>query len=111
VVSAVQYPDILTYEKVIGGGSSYDEDGNLIIDPIATETVSLRCRAEANTKGQYLISDDGHQVEYDWVIYFPHQANEIPYGTPIQVTRNGTLRATGIIKRSVVDQLNARAWV
>ena len=110
-MNTIQYPDILTYEKVTGGGSHYDEDGNLVIDSPVTETVSLKCRAEANTKGQYLISEDGQQVEYGWLVYLPLPAIEIPYGTIVQVSRKGIIRAKGDIKRSVVDQLNAKAWV
>lgn len=111
MVTILQYPDVLTYKKVISGGSHYDGDGNLVIDPQATETVSLRCRAEANDKGQYIISEDGAKVEYGWVIYFPLPAPAIAFGTDIQITRNGNLRASGELQRLVVNQLNAKGWL
>lgn len=107
-----QYPDILTYQKVCSvGGTSYDSEGNVVITDPVSEEISIKCRVEANSKGQYLIIEDGKKVEYGWMIYLPLPSSEIPFGTEVNVDRNGVLVAKGIVKRSVVNQLNAMLWV
>lgn len=111
MVSVKQYPDVMEYVTTTTATEPYqDDDGNWINPEPVTETVKLKCRAEANTKGDYAIAEDGQQISYGWVVYYRGKI-EIPFGTSLTITRNGSLRASGTVKRSVVDQLNCKAWV
>ena len=111
MIIPIQYPDVLSYERVTGGGSHYDEYGNLIIDPLVTELIYLRCRAEANSKGAYLSGIDGNRIEFDWVVDMPLPFESIAVGVAIQIAREGVLRAKGNVKRSISNQIKERIWV
>lgn len=105
-----QYPDILQYDIVTTGQPYQDDDGDWVVPEPSVETTQIACRAEANTKGDYAIAEDGQQIKYGWVVYYQKKV-EIPFGTQITVARDGNTRASGTVKRSVVDQLNSKAWV
>ena len=111
MIIPIQYPDVLSYVKSTGGSSHYDDDGNLVIVPPVIENISLKCRAEANSKGAYLSGIDGNRIEFDWVVYMPLPFESIAVGVAIQIAREGVLRAKGNVKRSISNQLNARIWV
>lgn len=116
MVNVTQYPDILQFTKVSGGSSYYDDQGNLVIvEPTETQ-VEYRCRAEANLKGAYIINTDGSQLIFSWRVFFPLKQNgsmieEIPVNTVVNVFRKEALRASGTIKRFIVDQKNAKAEI
>lgn len=104
-----QYPDILTYKQVSGGGSTYDADGNLVVISPTETDISVSCRVEANSSGQYVTGQDGQRIDFAWTVYFPKSVLEIPTGTNITISRDGKVRATGEIKRFTTNQLNANA--
>lgn len=111
MVGVKQYPDVLEYARTTTADDPYqDNDGNWVYPEPVTETVKIKCRAEANTKGDYAIAEDGQQIRYGWIVYYKDKI-EIPFGTHVTVKRNGVIRASGTVKRSVVDQLNSKAWV
>lgn len=107
----MQYPDILTYKQVSGGGSTYDDDGNLVIIPSTEADVSVSCRAEANSSGRYVTGQDGQRLDFAWLVYLPKSVLEIPTGTNVSISRDGKERAAGAIKRFTINQLNANAII
>jgi len=106
-----QYPDILMYEQVSGGGSSYDADGNLIVVPPTETAVYVSCRAEANSRGQYVTGQDGQRIDFAWIVYFPKNVSALPTGMSVTISRDGKERAAGAIKRFTINQLNANAII
>ncbi len=112
MVTVKQYPDVLTWVKTTGGSSSYDSDGNLIVTGGSTTTVTMQCRAQANSQGKQITGVDGKSIVFDWLILVKlAEAQQIPYDASVSVTRNGVVRAIGTVKRCVIDQLNAKVYL
>lgn len=112
MVTPSQYPDVLTCERVTAGSSHYDSNGNLVVTQPTTETLTMRCRAQANTSGREIVATDGNRIIYDWYVLISiKDAKDIPAGTNVVITRKGVQRAKGSVKRCVIDQLNGKVWL
>lgn len=106
-----QYPHILKFDIVTGGGEESDENGDTLIVPGATTTIEVKCRFEPNADGQVIVSADGAKLEFGWIVYMPLDQNSVESGTVIRGYNGEDLIAEGAVKRFSEGQLNARLWV
>jgi hypothetical protein len=103
-----QYPHTLILTAV--EDTPMDGNGNWITGHEVS--ISLKGRAEPNSKGQMIASQDGTQVLFDWMVYMPLPADEITPGTRIVLKdEDGNQFGEGTIKRYSRGQMNARIWL
>jgi hypothetical protein len=107
----IQYPHILKYDTVAGGYEQVDENGDTVIVPGSISTVEIKCRFEPNADGERILSADGEQLDFGWIVYMPLDQVEVLPGTAIKGFNDDLLIAQGEVKRFNRGQLNARAWV
>jgi hypothetical protein len=111
VVMIIQYPHILKFDIVTGSVEEIDENGDTVIVPGATTTIEVKCRFEPNADGERIISADGEQLDFGWIVYMPLDQPDITSGTMITGFNGADLIAQGAVERFIKGQLNARAWV
>jgi hypothetical protein len=109
----VQYPHILKFDIVTGGSEEIDENGDTVIVPGATTTIEVKCRFEFNTFGEMIVSADGANLHFGWVVFMPIGQPEIVNGTTIEGYNDDRplTNARGEVKRYVKGQMNARLWI
>lgn len=103
----IQYPYQLFILQT--SDSLRDSEGNFLNGNPTWLPVS-KCRDEANTKGQVILSD-GSAFVFESLIYLPKHCQDISAGTEIQVRNGLTVRIQGKVKRFQKDQLHARLWL
>jgi hypothetical protein len=106
-----QYPHILKFDIITGGSEEIDENGDTVIVPGATTIIEVKCRFEPNATGEIIISNDGMQLNFGWIVYLPLSQPEVEFGTVIRGYNGDDYFASGVVKRYSEGQLNARAWV
>jgi hypothetical protein len=107
----IQYPHLLKYDIVTGGYEEVDENGDTVIVPGSKSIVEIKCRFEPNADGERIVSADGEQLEFGWIVYMPVSSPEVPNGAQITGFNSDKVIAKGNVKRFSRGQLNARAWV
>lgn len=86
-----------------------DENGDWI--PNNTEaTIETPCRAEPNGSGKLVITEDGSDLVYSWLV-FTKVIDRLPFGTPVKVYDGNELFVTGTIKKFSKDQKHCRIWL
>jgi len=78
--------------------------------PAAGDQYTFRCRAEKNTKGNFIRGVDGAQIDYAFVIFMPRTATNLPIGSEYVLTK-GSEEFRGQIKDANNGQLNSRIWL
>lgn len=107
----IQYPHILKFNIVTGGYEEVDDNGDTIIVSGTTSTVEIKCRFEPNSDGERIVSADGEQLDFGWIVYMPLDQIAVESGTVIRGYNGDDLIAEGDVKRYNQGQLNARLWV
>lgn len=107
----VQYPHILKFDSASGATTEIDENGDTVIIPGVITTVEVQCRFEPNSKGQFLISNDGLQLYYAWMVYMPLGEVKLQSGMVITGFQNQEVIAFGTVQRFSEGQLNSTAWL
>jgi len=102
-----QYPDILKFDIINGGGTSVDENGDTVIIPGSKVTIGIKCRFEVNAEGKTFPSNDGEQTLYNWDVFAPLDQQDVPEGISFTgFDKDLKLIATGVVKRFKRNQMN-----
>lgn len=88
-----------------------DDNGFKVVQPSVEEEEVIPCRAEVNSKGQTVPSEDGQNVNFGFIVYMPTGYATIPQGKSIEIYRGAELIAEGTVKRFFRSQLTVKAWV
>jgi hypothetical protein len=103
----VQYPHVLSFEKVSATPIEEDENGDIIVPPPGViTTIGIACRFEPNAKGETIITNDGTALTYNWNVYAPLDQPDVPEGAEISGFGGGKQIASGVVKRFYRGQLN-----
>ncbi|MDO6389000.1 hypothetical protein Q4E40_02590 [Pontibacter sp. BT731] len=104
-----QHPHTLQY---IAEGTPAYQDGEGYWEPGEPGSLEvIKCRAEANSKGELVKTADGAQVSFRFTVYLPKGTASIPYGTEVKIFAGGELLAEEQVKNFHPGQLNCRLWV
>lgn len=102
-----QYPDSISITVT----ASASQNASGVWTAGATAGYTFDCRAEANSAGRQITTDDGTLIDYSFQVYMPHTTTIIPRDSDFVLTSllNGIIR--GKVKRAHNGQLNSRLWL
>ena len=102
-----QYPDSI----VLTIAASGSQNASGVWTAGASGTYTFDCRAEVNSAGRRIASDDGALIDYTFQVFIPVTTVVITPGSDFVLTAlsNGTIR--GKVKRAYNGQLNSRLWL
>lgn len=107
----VQYPHFIKITSA--PGATQDANGDMTSSG-SDYQAQLRGRAEPNSEGEYIQTDDGSRHLYTWCIYLPLTAiPDLRPGSKVEIglTNSVSPDYTGKIARFSRGQLNMRIWV
>lgn len=106
-----QYPHTILSPGAIITEPTLSEGGVWIIPGDVVAPISQQGRAEANTKAYTVPGKDGQQVLYDFMIYLPADALELPYNEDVTIKDDkGKLIGKSIVKRFYRSALHCMVW-
>ncbi|MEN0095898.1 MAG: hypothetical protein AAGB30_10985 [Pedobacter sp.] len=105
-----QYPDIIFYPSY-EGESEYDQASGTWVTSGGPGTSSIGCRAELNSKGEMVLSNDGTELAYTFIVYLPAGSPGFEFGQEVYVVDQSGSKFTGTVKLFKRGQLNARLWL
>lgn len=99
----VRYPDslVITYRE-----DGTFTDGDYTVGTAVSHTVDGR--AEVNSKGNLIKTNDGAQIMYDYMFYSEKQEFTAPFGALVDLNSG---EWTGTVKNHVNSQVKSRIWL
>lgn len=89
--------------------STQDGQGNVI--PGAEQKQEFAGRFELNTKGAFIIGDNGKRIEHTGVFYAPLNIGSVPLGATAKVLKHDGGAFEAVVQQFSRGQLNARIWL
>lgn len=93
------------------GPAKRNDDGDWVKPAASTVDVTVECRAEPNGSGRKVSSQDGSEVVYSWTVYAGPETAIIPFGTKLQLFKDGVKFGEGTLKLFSAATLNVKIYV
>lgn len=104
-----QYPYNLEVEMT--KESTYNEQTGTWSEESKWWKLHSECRDEMSSSGTKVLTIDGEQYEYSWVIFMPKSSKVILPGTKVRVKDGDKVRVEARAIRFSNDQLHSRLWL
>ena len=103
-----QYPDTVVITKL----PEFTQDANGNFQPAGEGvTFTSECRAEPAGSNPVIKGNDGNDIVYSWIVYFPKSSEVFSFGENVEITRADGSIFESSLKRQSNGQLNSRLWV